>query len=375
MKRIAIIALVIAAAGAGVWWYTRPTPVLVGLATVERGPVAATVANTRAGTVDACRRAGLSPASGGQIASLPVADGDVVEQGQLLLELWNEDLKAQLELAQREARAARSRQREACVTADVAKRESERLMALGQRGLASEEAIDQSVGKAESTAAACTAAGDSTRVSEAQADVVRAQLERTQLRAPFAGVIAEINGELGEFVTPSPVGIPTPPTVDLIDSTCLYISAPIDEVDAPAITRGLPARISLDAFPDRVFPGHVRRVAPYVLDQEKQARTVEIEAEIDGAEGSGLLPGYSADVEVILDSRDDALRIPSSVIAPGSVVYVFDPDTGQIRATEIRTGIANWEYTEVTSGLSPGQRVVSTIDREGVVDGAVVEPE
>lgn len=375
MKRAALIVLVIAAVGAGVWWYTRPTPVVVGLATVERGPVAATVANTRAGTVDACRRAGLSPALGGQIASLQVADGDRVEQGQLLLELWNDDLKAQLELAEREAQAARSRQREACVTADVAKRESERLMTLGQRGLASEEAIDQSVGKAESTAAACTAAGDSTRVSESQSDVVRAQLARTQLRAPFSGVIAEINGELGEFVTPSPVGIPTPPTVDLIDSTCLYISAPIDEVDAPAIVRGLPARISLDAFPDRVFPGHVRRVAPYVLDQEKQARTVEIEAEIEDAEGSGLLPGYSADVEVVLDSRDDAIRIPSSVIAPGNVVYVFDPATGQIRATEIRTGIANWEYTEVTSGLAAGQQVVSTIDREGVVDGAIVEAE
>jgi HlyD family secretion protein len=375
MKRTAIIALLIAAVAAGAWWYTRPKPVLVGLATVERGPVAATVANTRAGTVDACRRAGLSPASGGQIASLPVADGDEVEEGELLLELWNEDLKAQLELAERESRASRSRQREACVTADVAKRESERLMALGQRGLASEEAIDQAVGKAESTAAACAAAGDSTRVSEAQADVVKAQLERTQLRAPFAGVIAEINGELGEFVTPSPVGIPTPPTVDLIDSSCLYISAPIDEVDAPAIVRGLPARISLDAFPDRVFPGHVRRVAPYVLDQEKQARTVEIEAEIENAEGSGLLPGYSADVEVVLDSRDDALRIPSSVIAPGNVVYVFDADSRQIRATEIGTGIANWEYTEVTSGLAAGQQVVSTIDREGVVDGAFVDAE
>ena len=135
-------------------------------------------------------------------------------------------------------------------------------------------------------------------MAEARVDVTKAHLERTQLYAPFAGVIAEINGELGEFVTPSPVGIPTPPTVDLIDASCLYISAPIDEVDAPRVRAGLPARISLDAFPDRVFPGHVRRVAPYVLDQEKQARTVEIEAEFDDPEKAGLLAGYSADVEV-----------------------------------------------------------------------------
>jgi len=205
--------------------------------------------------------------------------------------------------------------------------------------------------------------------------VSRAHLTRTQLYAPFAGVIAEINGELGEFVTPSPVGIPTPPTVDLIDASCLYISAPIDEVDAPRIRAGLPARISLDAFPNEVFPGHVRRVAPYVLDQEKQARTVEIEAEFDDTEKAGLLAGYSADVEVILDERADTLRLPSSVILPDGTVYVFDAATATIGLRRIETGIANWEFTEILSGVDVGDRVVSSIDREGVADGALVTPE
>ncbi len=375
MKRVIIIAGLILAVGAGIWWYSRPTPVAVALVTVERGPVAATVANTRAGTVDACRRAGLSPALGGQIAYLPVTEGSEVEQGQLLLELWNEDMKAQLELAKRDARAAVSRTREACVTADVAKRDSERLMALHEQGLASEEAADQAVGKAESLGAACTAARDAGLVADANVDVVAAQIERTQLRAPFDGVIAEINGELGEFVTPSPVGIPTPPTIDLVDSTCLYISAPIDEVDSPAIRVGMPARISLDAFPNRVFAGHVRRVAPYVLDQEKQARTVEVEAEIDESNKAGLLPGYSADVEIVLDSREDTLRIPSSVVVEGNKVFVFDRETGRISEREIETGIANWQFTEVTHGLEAGDAVVSSVDRAGVEDGALGTPE
>jgi HlyD family secretion protein len=176
-------------------------------------------------------------------------------------------------------------------------------------------------------------------------------------------------------VTPSPVGIPTPPTVDLIDSSCLYISAPIDEVDAPSIREGMPARISLDAFPDRDFPGHVRRIAPYVLDQEKQARTVEIEAEIDAADKTGLLPGYSADVEVILDHRDDVLRVPTSVVDDEGYVFVFDPDTNRIAERQITTGVSNWEFTEVADGLREGERVVSSIDRDGVVDGATVTPE
>ncbi|HET7608098.1 MAG TPA: efflux RND transporter periplasmic adaptor subunit [Gammaproteobacteria bacterium] len=375
MKRIAIVAALVVAVLAAVWFFSRPEPVAVTVVTAERGPVAATVTNTRAGTVDACRRAGLSPALGGQIASLPVKDGDRVEAGELLLELWNADVVAQLTLSERDARAARSRAREACIVADVAKRDAERLTKLRADRLASEEAADQAEGKAQSTAAACAAAEDATRVAEARVDVTKAQLERTQLLAPFAGVIAEINGEVGEFVTPSPVGIPTPPTVDLIDASCLYVSAPIDEVDAPRVRAGLPARISLDAFPDRSFPGHVRRVAPYVLDQEKQARTVEIEAEFDDAEEAGLLAGYSADVEVVLEERDDVLRLPTPVILPDKTVFVYDDATGTIASRAVETGIANWEFTEILSGVEPGDRVVSSIDRDGVVDGAVVRIE
>ena len=375
MKRLLVIAALVAAVGGLAWWLTRPEPVAVTLVTVERGPVAATVANTRAGTVDACRRAGLSPALGGQIASLPVAEGDHVQSGALLLELWNDDVEAELTLAERDARASRSRAREACVIAAVAQRDSERLMTLYEQRLVSDEAADQAVGRAESTAAACAAAEDAARVSEARVDVTRALLEKTQLFAPFAGVIAEINGEIGEFVTPSPVGIPTPPTVDLIDATCLYVSAPIDEVDAPRVAAGLPARISLDAFPDEVFPGHVRRVAPYVLDQERQARTVEIEAEFDDASKAGLLAGYSADVEVVLDRRENVLRIPTSVILPDDTVLVFDPATRTLQEQRIERGLSNWEFTEITSGLGEGQRIVSSIDREGVAPGADAVPE
>jgi HlyD family secretion protein len=375
MKRIAIIAALVVVALAAAWYVSRPEPVAVALVTAERGIVAATVANTRAGTVDACRRAGLSPASGGQIANLPVKNGERVEAGALLLELWNADLRAELTLAERDSRATRSRAREACVVAAVAKRDAERVMRLRGESLASEEAADQAQGRAESTAAACTAAEDATRVADARVDVTNAHLERTQLRAPFAGVIAEINGELGEFVTPSPVGIPTPPTVDLIDASCLYISAPIDEVDAPRVRAGLPARISLDAFPDRVFGGRVRRVAPYVLDQEKQARTVEIEAEFEDPEKVGLLAGYSADVEVVLEERADTLRLPTSVILPDKTVYVFDAATSTISSRAVQTGIANWEFTEILGGLAAGDRVVSSIDRDGVVAGAAVAPE
>ena len=88
-----------------------------------------------------------------------------------------------------------------------------------------------------------------------------------------------------------------------------------------------------------------------------------------------MLAGYSADVEVILEERADTLRLPTSVILPDKTVFVFDAATGTIAARPVETGIANWEFTEIVAGLAAGDRVVSSIDRDGVVDGAAVTPE
>jgi HlyD family secretion protein len=205
--------------------------------------------------------------------------------------------------------------------------------------------------------------------------VALASLDRTRLTAPFAGIVAEINGEVGEFVTPSPVGIPTPPAIDLVDINCLYASAPIDEVDAPGIRVDMPAKISLDAFPKRKFDGKVRRVAPYVREVEKQARTVDVEVDFaDPEDTRKMLPGYSADIEVILDERKNVVRVPTEAILEGNKVLVLTAD-GLLEEREIETGLSNWEFTEVLKGLKAGDKVVVSVDRDGVENGARAEIE
>jgi HlyD family secretion protein len=376
LTRSSWIVLVLALIGGGIWYLTRPKPIEVVVKTVARGKVEATVANTRAGTVKACRRSGISPAIGGQIAILPVKEGDRVAAGQVLLELWNDDLRARLLLAERDSVAAVARAEQACVAAEVADREANRLSKLRQRGLASEEQTDRAVGEATAQAAACRAGLASSEVGKAQVAVAHANLERTILRAPFEGTVAEINGELGEFVTPSPVGIPTPAAVDLIDSSCLYVTAPIDEVDVPAIRTGMATRITLDAFPGKDFPGQIRRIAPYVLAVEKQARTVDIEVDfLTADEFKDLLPGYSADVEIVVKTRPDVLRVPTEAVLQGDRVLVYQPGSQTLAERPIETGVSNWVYTEVVAGLNSGDQVVTSVDREGVAAGAYVVPE
>ncbi len=371
VRLLAVAITFLIAVSTSIWWFARPHAVPVTVATVTPGKVRDTVANTRAGSIEACRRTGLSPAIGGQIARLPVHEGDRVEAGQLLMELWNRDRQAQLRLARNEHSAARARADQACILADVAERDAQRLQAMKRKGLASDEAVDQARGEARSRAAACRAARAEEKVSESRVQVAEAALEQTLLTAPFDGIVAEINGEIGEFVTPSPVGIPTPPAVDVVDMSCVYVSAPIDEVDAPRIRTGMEARISLDAFPDRIFRGHVRRVASYVLEVARQARTVEVEAAFDRPEESRhMLPGYSADVEVIVAEREKVLRVPTEAILEGDKVLVFR-EGEPLEQRRIEIGLSNWEWSEVVSGLREGEQVVVSVDREGVEAGVL----
>ena len=367
---LATIAVIIAFAG---WYSTRPKPLEVEAVIIATGNVEATVVNTRAGTVKSCQRSNLAPIAGGQIAKIWVKEGDHVQKGQVLLELWNQDLLAQRELAQRQLAMAQERRRETCILAENARRESVRTQQLVEQGFVSSQRADDVNANARSRQASCEAAVTDIKRAEAQVRVAQAGLERTIISAPFSGVIAHISGELGEFTTPSPPGIPTPPTIDLIDDRCLYVTAPMDEVDAPKIRVGQEARITLDAMPDKIFPGRIRRIASYVTEIEKQARTVDIEVDFLQTPADVLLVGYSADVEVILQRKDDVLRVPTQAIRQNNKVWVVDSHNRLVEQP-VETGLSNWSFTEVRSGLKAGDQVLIAFDKDGIKAGAAVQP-
>lgn len=357
-----------------VWYFSRPEPVEVELATVEPGTVEAIVSNTRAGTVKPCRRAKLSAPSGGQISRLLVKKGQRVKASQVLLELWDKDLQAQEQLAQEQLATAQTEAHQACVQADLAEKEAERARQLMESGFISAEGLDQKVSAAKVARAGCDAADSQIEQSSSRIAVARASLQRMVLRAPFTGIVADISGELGEYATPSPPGILTLPAIDLIDDSCMYVSAPIDEVDAANVKVGQLARITLDAIKGKTFAGKVRRIAPYVLEIEKQARTVEVEVEFDQLPKiQNLLVGYSADVEIVYDSHSNVLRVPTQALLEGNRVLLYNKGTLEERT--VTTGMGNWDKTEITAGLRAGDRIVLSLDRAGVKAGARVRPE
>jgi len=360
---------------AAFWYFTRPDPLAVQLAKAERGMVEATVSNTRAGTVKACRRAKLAPPAGGQIAHLRVKKGQRVTANQVLLELWNDDLEAQARLSREQLATAQTQEQQACVQAELAEKEAERARQLKESGFISSEGLDQRVSAAKVSRAGCEVARSQVDQSRSRIAVAQASLERMVLRAPFDGIVADISGELGEYATPSPPGILTLPAIDLIDDRCMFVSAPIDEADAANIKVGQIARITLDAIKGKSFPGKVKRIAPYVLEMEKQARTVEVEVEFTSPPtDENLLIGYSADVEIVHDSRPNVLRIPTQTLLEGKKVLLYRAD-GKLEERTVTTGLANWDQTEITAGLNEGEQIVKSLDREGVKAGVRVQPE
>jgi HlyD family secretion protein len=370
LKLLLFVAVVAAIAVALRLTVFAPEPVPVTVFRAARGVVEDTVTNSKAGTVKSRRRAALSPQVGGRVVALPHREGSRVSRGDVLLRLWDGDLRAQLALQRRSWAAARAARDQACLEAELAGKELARVRRLHEERIVSEDALDKAQTARDAGRAACAAAGARVEEAHAALGVTEAQTERTIVKAPFDGLVAELRTEVGEYVTPGAPGVYIPAILDLIDPDAIYISAPLDEVDSGKVRVDQPVRVTLDPMADRELGGRVVRVAPYVEDAEDQNRTFEIEVEHDDGElARTLAPGTTADVEVILDVRQDVLRVPSYALLQGGRVLVVEGE--RLAERRVGTGLRNWQFVEITEGLSEGEAVVVSLDRAEVEAGAL----
>jgi len=349
----------------------KPQPVPVTVYRVGTGRVEDIVVNSRAGTIKSRRRAEMSPGIAGLVTRIPVKKGSRVKRDDVLLQLDDSEHRAQVQLARSTLEAARSAARQAQLQAEQAQREWKRTQALVQNQVVSENLMDQDRTRALAAEAASAAAQAKIHETEASLEAAQAILAKTTMKAPFDGVVLDVSAEVGEWISPSPPGVFIPPVVDLIDPGALYLSAPIDEADVARIKVGLPVRITLDAFRGKSFAGTLTYVSSFVETRQEQNRTLEVEAVFtDNPLPANLLPGLSADLEVILDARDDVLRIPTYALMEGRRVMGIKDDC--LVAKPVTTGLHNWKYTEITSGLVQSEKVVVSLDRPEVTSGARV---
>jgi HlyD family secretion protein len=372
--RVVVLVILVAAGLALRATVFRPKPIEVQAQPVGRGRVEETVTNTRAGTVKARRRAQLAPEVGGRILSITHREGERVKAGEILMRLDASLNEAQVTLSRRELQAMEAQREQACLAVERSRRELSRLSRLAKEGIVSTDALDQAQTATQTAEASCHSARAAVEQARAGVDLSSRRVQQSVIRAPFDGVVGDLSVEVGEWTTPSPPGMPIPPVMDILDPDSIYISAPMDEVDSSRIHAGQPVRVTVDAYPGRSFAGHVRRVAPFVLDVEEQNRTVEIEVSLDDPGQVRLLPGTSADVEVVLEVRPDVLRVPTPALLEGGRVLAVQEagKTRKLAERKVRTGLRNWDWTEVLDGLSPGDLVVTSLDKPEIKAGAEV---
>jgi len=367
-KALAVLACGVPLAALGLSSACSRRPVAVVTAVADSGAVERLVANSEAGTVRAHRVARLAAERAGRVVSFAWREGDGIPAGHVVLQVDPSTAKTQLDAARHDAEAVDAAHRAAHADAELAERDHERIAALHARRVASDEELDAARARLEASTAQLEAAEARYRAATSQVATRADELRHLSVRMPFAGVLTQRLVEVGESVAPGQA------VAEVMTLDSLYVRAPVDERDAAPVAPGLEARVMLDPFPGEVWTSRVARVAPVVEETREANRTLAIEVDLprDPARPRPR-PGMSADLEVVLERAPRVLRVPSAAVIDGRRVLLLRD--GRAVAREVRTGRRNWDWTEIVSGLAPGEVVITSLDRAGVTAGAAVRAE
>ncbi len=260
--------------------------------------------------------------------------GDRVNEGDVLVRLDDADLQA----AKREIEARLVKARADNARAQVLR---------GQGIMAAEEAE-----KMRTEAA----------VLEAQRDVVDVKIDRTVIRAPFAGVIAERTTSVGAVVKSGQT------LYTLVQDDPLKFRTPVPERFAGSLELGQPIRLRVDAYPDRVFAGTITRINP---TSETANRSITLEALVPNTDRL-LRPGFFAKGDLVYDLHGDAVVVPEQALTTfAGVTKVFVIADGKAEERVVRTGVAVGDRREIADGVRRDERVaISNLDR--LEQGALV---
>ncbi len=198
------------------------------------------------------------------------------------------------------------------------------------------------------------------RVAEAQVvnaqanlDEAKAALAAATMVAPFDGTIISVGAEVGDTVSTGQV------IITIADLEKLQILATIDETDISQVEVGQPVQITFDAFPNRRFSGRVLEV-PLQGTLSQSIVVYSVPISLEGAEGTPLKAGMTANLTIIVGRSENALLVPAMAVQQGetgSVVRLQDAQTGATVMTPVEVGLSDGTYAEILSGLKVGDRV------------------
>jgi RND family efflux transporter MFP subunit len=312
-------------------------------------PSQANAVLTASGYVVAQVKAAVASKGTGRLEKLNVEEGDRVKKGALIAQLEDSDVMALLEKARADLSVAQA-------DSNDARRSLERQRTLYASGLTSKAELDG----AEARYGRVTSTILSAKAGVRSAEVA---LENTRIRAPFDGTVLTKNADVGEVVAPlAATANSRAAVVTMADMSSLQVEADVSEANITRVSVGQPCEITLDAYPDRRYPGAVHKIVPTADRAKATVLTKVVFKERDDR----VLPEMSAKVTFLsAASTKDVAGAPQKLTVPSSAViarnggwYVLRVREGVLEEVNVRTGDSQGSRVEIVAGLAQGDRVV-----------------
>lgn len=390
----------------------RPTGVSVNTEKIETRDLEAIV--SASGKVQAKRSVNISAETMGKVVSLDVREGDLVKQGQMLLQIDARNLETQVQ--NREASLASAKlqldqTRAQIKNAEVALKEAEdtlkRQEQMFKNGLLPRETYDRVVNdvarqRTNLLVAQQSMSTQEQRIKQEEANLQSANYDLNKLRvvSPINGIVTRRNIEVGETAVVGTMNNAGTVLLTIADLSVIETEIEVDETDIPYIQIGQPAKVTIDALPDQTFPGRVTEVGNspiQVTAGQQRATNFKVVVTIDG-EVPNVRPGFTCTAVITTATRQKAISVPIQAMtvrevvvdaqghvvptetpAPGAspaarpagpvelkpgqqrkeVEGVFLVKDGRAQFAGVKTGIAGEKYFEVLSGLTVGDEVIT----------------
>jgi len=297
----------------------KPSAQLIETVSVTRQSIS--IKQTITGTLQATRTVRVINQVPGLLTALPAYPGDIVKQGQTLVQLDDALLKSEVEKAK--------------ATLKQTKVDYRRLKDLAPRKLASESEVAQAL--------------TLNNIAEADLNLKQKELSHSQIKAPFDGVISQRLVEPGDVI-PLHNHLLT-----LIDTSSLKAEIHLSELLLPLIKTGNQVEITIDALGEQKFQGKIQRIYP-VINKDTRQGTIEV---VLNPVPSGAIAGQFCRVTIHTQSKSRLMISYDTVRHDKQGAYVFAYIDGKAKRINITTGIQSGELIEVLNGLTENQQIIS----------------
>jgi HlyD family secretion protein len=317
--------------------------VKVEVSRVERGEIEEIV--SAPGEIRAKEERKINAEVTAEVVKLLVEEGDWVNKGEILVKLDSTEQFAAYQRAMANVGAQRA-------DLEFKREQLKRKKELYEKGLISRENFENIATEVELA---------SSILENARTELGRARrsLERATIRSPIPGTVMDINKKEGEVVVAGTINNPGSIILTVSDLEKMEMVADVNESEIPLVSIGDTARISVDAFSDTTFIGIVYYKAS-MPNETSTSEAVEFEVKISIPHYAGMLPGMSANCEIITAKKDSVLRIPlQALVTKDKKSGVYKIENEKTKFTEVKTGITEGMRVEIIEGLEENELIVS----------------